>query len=453
MKIEGDSTASGGAAGTVRWEKLQRTLSSFQNYNFRIYWFGQLISQAGTWMQTVGQAWLVLELTQSPVALGTVIALQTLPVLCIVLFAGVIVDRLPKHRVMLATQSVALVQSLILAILTATGHIQLWQIYILAATLGFVNAFDNPTRQSFVMELVGRENLVNAVGLNSAQFNSARLIGPAIGGVLIARWGVSVCFFINAISYLAALTALLKLRPAEFHLTAETRHRGRMLSELSEGIRFIKNTPRLLVVIILLSGLGCFGYNWNTVTPLLATDLLHSGATGFGLMVSALGIGSLGGAVMLAVRGRSSVHILFGAAIIFGVGYLAVGFVPWFGLSFVLFAILGFVGLTFSTSANTTLQLGSPDHLRGRVMGIFTLLMLGSTPIGSLVTGFLTASIGIQWAVATEASICLLAVALALTYQVRVVNHGQPVGTAASRRLAVEGAPAGTAAGSTSGIR
>ncbi|MFI5266556.1 MAG: MFS transporter, partial [Chloroflexota bacterium] len=234
------------AAGT----RVSQTFASFGNYNFRLYWFGQLISQAGTWMQMVGQAWLVLEITHSPFALGTVSALQFLPVLCVTLFAGVIVDRLPKHRLLLVTQSVALAQALTLAALTASGHIQLWQIYVLASVLGLVSAFDQPARQSFVMELVGRDNIVNAVALNSAQFNVARLIGPAIGGVLIATLGVAICFFINAASFVAVLVSLLLLRAGEFHSLPVKKTGKRVLSEIGEGLRFLLGAPDLMVVVI-----------------------------------------------------------------------------------------------------------------------------------------------------------------------------------------------------------
>ncbi|MGH2470137.1 MAG: MFS transporter, partial [Chloroflexota bacterium] len=368
--------------------------------------------------------------------LGTVVALQTLPVLCMSLFAGVIIDRVPKHRLLLGTQTTALIQSAILAALTLSGHIQLWQIYILATMLDCVNAFDNPTRQSFVMELVGRENLVNAVGLNSAQFNSARLIGPSLGGLVIAQAGVGMCFLVNSVSFFASLAALLMLRTAELHVVSDRRVGQRVVQEFSEGIRYLRRMPQLLTVIIVLAGIGCFGYNWNTVTPLVATDLLHVGAEGFGLLVSGLGLGSLGGAVVVAVRGRASMRVLLGAAGVFSLAYLALALTHWYGLSFALFAVLGFVGLTFSTAANTMLQLGTPDRLRGRVMAVYTLLMLGSTPIGSLFTGFLTGAAGIQWTIATEGSICVVAVSLAIAYQLRhrSLSRGSPD---AAARLAV----------------
>ncbi|HVA22910.1 MAG TPA: MFS transporter [Chloroflexota bacterium] len=399
--------------------RVSQTFASLRSYNYRLYWFGQLISQAGTWMQVVAQAWLVLQLTHSPFALGTVSALQFLPVLCVTLFAGVIVDRLPKHRLLLATQSVALAQAVALAVLTASGRIQLWEVYVLAALLGLVSAFDQPTRQSFVMELVGRENIVNAVALNSAQFNAARLIGPAIGGVLIASFGVAICFFVNAVSFLAVLASLLLLRAAEFRSVPSKRTGKRVLTEIGEGLRFLRSAPDLMVVVIVVAGIGCFGYNFNTVIPLLAQYSLHVGASGFGLLVTSVGIGSLVAALAVATRGKASQRVFLTGAIGFGLSYLAVAFVPWFGAAMGLLAVLGFASLTFSSAANSTLQLGSPDHLRGRVMSVFTLLVMGSTPIGALFTGWLAETAGIQVTIAVEAGICLLFIAAALLYRSR----------------------------------
>jgi MFS family permease len=396
--------------------RVSQTFASFSNYNYRLYWFGQLVSQAGTWMQVVGQAWLVLQLTGSPFALGTVSALQFLPVLCVTLFAGVVVDRLPKHRLLVATQAVALLQATAMAILTASGHVQLWHVYVLAALLGLVNAFDQPARQSFVMELVGRDNIVNAVALNSAQFNVARLVGPALGGALIAAFGVAICFSINAVSFIAVIASLLLLRPAELRSAPAKRTRTRVLIEIREGIRFLLNTPSLMLVVIVVAAIGCFGYNFNTVIPLLAQFSLHVGADGFGLLVTSVGLGSLVAALFVATRGKASHRVFLLGAIGFGVSELAIAFVPWFAVAMALLAVLGFASLTFSSAANTTLQLGSPDHLRGRVMSVFTLLVMGSTPIGALFTGWLAETAGIQVTIAVEGSICLLGVALALVY-------------------------------------
>lgn len=394
---------------------LGRTFSSFKVYNFRLYWCGQLVSQSGTWMQSVGQAWLVLQITHSALALATVAALQALPILCGTLFAGVVVDRLPKRRVLVATQILFLAQSSTLATLTVTGRIQLWEIYVLAVIMGCIGAFDNPARQAMAMELVGREHLVNAVGLNSAQFNGARLVGPAIAGFLIAAWGVPICFILNAISYLSALVSLLLLRSREFH-AMPPRRRGNMLVEFGEGMRFLWRRPPLMVVVIVLGGLGTFGWNTGTVIPLLAEDSLHAGSTGYGILLGSLGAGCLLAGLGMAFHGRSSQRLLLTAGGLCIVLLLLVAYVPWFAVAMLLFVLLGAGMQAMMASGSSLLQLGAPDHLRGRVMSVYTLLMFGSTPIGALITGFLAQAIGINLTVAIEAGLCLVFYGLALLY-------------------------------------
>ncbi|MBV8085117.1 MAG: MFS transporter [Chloroflexi bacterium] len=395
---------------------LSRTFASFQAYNYRLYWSGQFVSFMGTWMQRVGQSWLVLELTHSPLALGVVSALQTLPILFFTLFAGVVVDRVPKHQLLMITQAAALVQALLLATLTVFGRIQVWQIDVLALMLGFINALDNPTRQTFVTELVPQDKVLNAISLNSAQMNCSRLLGPAIGGVIVSTLGAGVCFFINAASFLATMLSLMLMRRSEFNAPTPARSSGRALSSVVTGMRYIFGAPELLTVIIVLAGIGCFGYNWNTVTPLVASDQLHAGAEGFGFLLSALGIGSVIGAVTTAGRRDLSRKVLMLAALGFGGAYMGIAFAPVLAVAFVLYACLGFAGVTFTSLANSTLQLGTPHELRGRVMAVFTMLMQGSTPIGSLFTGVVAAAAGIRVTVAAEASLCLLGLALALGY-------------------------------------
>ncbi len=420
---------------------MGQTFSSFGSYNYRLYWCGQFVSFMGTWMQRIGQAWLVLSLTHSPVALGLVSALQTLPVLFFTLFAGVLIDRVPKHRLLLITQFAALVQALILAILTVAGNIQVWQIDVLALLLGMINAFDNPTRQTFVTELVPEDKVLNAISLNSAQMNSSRLLGPAIGGVIVSALGPGVCFFVNAASFLATMLTLILMRPSQFYAPpAAKAGRGKMLEGVATGMRHIFKTPELLTVVIVLAGIGCFGYNWNTVTPLLAKDALQADATGFGLLLSALGIGSLVGAVTMAGRGTSSERILMFSALGFGLAYMLIAFAPHLAVAFVLYMFLGYAGVTFTATANSTLQLGSPHELRGRVMGVYAMLMQGSTPIGSLFTGAVAATAGIRVTVASEAGLCLLGLGLALLYRARVKSK---IDFAAAL---VETAPAGTTA-------
>ncbi|HLY66691.1 MAG TPA: MFS transporter [Chloroflexota bacterium] len=420
--------ASKGSWLSRRWRG--GTFASLATYNFRLFWMGQLVSQAGSWMQRMAQAWLVLDISHSATALGIVSALQFLPILCLTALAGVFVDRWPKYRLLVVTQAAALVQSVALAVLTGSGHIQLWEIYILAALLGLITALDNPARQAMVVELVGREQLTNAVGLNSAQFNASRLIGPAIGGLAIAAWGVTVCFYLNAVSFLAVLVGLLMMRPELFQQVPERYRRGQpVLRQMGEGLRFVFGTPRLALVIIPLASLACFGYNFQIVIPLLARDVLHIGAEGFGVLTAAGGIGALMSALIVATRGAASMRLLLLAAAMFGVCDLGFALSPWTTLSFLLLVVTGYAGQTVNASANTMLQLGSPDQLRGRVMGVFTMFFAGMSPLGSMFTGLLADGIGVQLTIAIEAGICMAAVVAVVA--VKRVTLDREVGTAA----------------------
>jgi MFS family permease len=361
----------------------------------------------------------VLQITHSSIALGTVTALQTLPILFTVLFAGVVVDRLPKRELLYVTQAVSLLQAGALAALTASGQVQVWHIYVLATLLGLVNAFDQPTRQAFVVELVGRDELVNAVGLNAAQYSSARLVGPALAGLAIAAFGLAVCFSLNAFSFLAVLISLACLRSAEFRHVEHKPRRAAVVAELREGIRFLLSKRELTVAMIVLLGNGAFVYSTSTIIPLIAEDALHVGASEFGLLVSAVGLGSLFAALIIANRARSSQTTFLIAAACFGALYLSLAFVPWFGLAFIVLVLVGAAIQVFGTSVNALLQLNSPDHLRGRVMSVFTLLTNGIQPIGSLLNGVVTAAAGVRWTVAVEATICLAALFAALAYRAR----------------------------------
>src|SRR5579864_1668934 len=398
---------------------FRKTFSSLSNRNFRLFWTGQLVSQVGTWMQNVAQAWLVLQLTHSSIALGTVTALQTLPILFVVLFAGVVVDRLPKRRILYVTQIISLFQAGVLAALTATGEVQVWHVYILALLLGVVNAFDQPTRQAFVVELVGREHLVNAVGLNSAQYSTARLVGPALAGLSIAAFGIAACFLLNAISFVAVLISLTFLRSAEFRRSQAPRSRVAVFSELREGVRFLLSKRELTIAIIVLLGNGAFVYSTSTIIPLIAEDALHVGASEFGLLVSAVGVGSLFASLVIASRARASEKTFLIAAACFGILYLSMAVIPWFLLAFVVLVLVGAAIQVFGTSVNSLLQLNSPDQLRGRVMSVFTLLTNGIQPAGSLLNGVVTAAAGVQLTVAVEACICLTALVAALVYRAR----------------------------------
>jgi MFS family permease len=310
---------------------------SLRSYNYRLFFFGQMVSVTGTWMQTIAQAWLVLDLTDSPLALGTVTMLQFLPVSLLVLFGGVLADKMPKRRVLVVTQTAAMVQAFALAFLTWSDLIALWQIYALAATLGLTNALDNPARQAFVVEMVDSDDVVNAIALNSSLFNTARLVGPALGGVLIAVAGVGTAFFINGVSFVAVIIGLLLMKS---HLLrpASRGGEGRVLGQLMEGLRYALQTPAVLFIMILMAAIGTFGYNFTVVLPLLARNVLHVGSIGFGAMTSATGVGSLVAALALATIGKTSRRTLVVGAAAYAILLAAVAGSHWFGLTLVLLA-------------------------------------------------------------------------------------------------------------------
>ncbi|MBA3824056.1 MAG: MFS transporter [Ktedonobacterales bacterium] len=396
-------------------QRMGRTFDSLSIYNYRLFWFSQLISVSGTWMQTTAQAWLVLKLTNSSVALGTVVLLQFLPVTVFTLFGGVLADRLPKRAVLLGTQSVAAVQALLLAILVITNTVQLWQIYGLALLLGIVNAFDTPTRQSFVSELVGPARLPNAVALNSTLFNAARIVGPALGGIIISVVDIGQAFLFNAISFVPVLAALLLMRAAEFHASARPA-RGNIFRQVGEGIRYAVRTPSVLIILLTMAVVGTFGYNYNTILPLLAKYVLHAGATGLGLLTSAVGIGSLVAALVVAATHQATQRVLLAAAFIFSLLLMAIGFSPSLPLTLVLLVLMGIAGIVYTASSNSNLQMNTPGPLRGRVMSLYILLFMGTTPIGGFLVGVLSARIGVQPTIVLMGAICLVGVVAACGY-------------------------------------
>lgn len=384
--------------------------------NYRLYWIGQLISLTGSWMQTTAQAWLVLQLTKSPLALGLVTTLQFLPITLLSLIGGTLADRVPKHKLVLVTQTAAMIVAAIFGMLVATGVIQLWHIYILATLQGLINAIDNPTRQAFAVELVGKEAVVNAVALNSMLFNASRIIGPAIAGLMIAYIGIAPTLFMNAISFLAVIAGLLMMDTNAFR-AAPQRSTGPMLQRLREGLQYSWRTPQVLLIMIVVASIGTFGYNFSVTLPLIAGFVLHTSATGFGGLGAFLGIGSLAAATSTAfAREVTTRRLLLGAGG-FSVLLAGVATSTSFVLSAVLLMALGFAGIIFATTANTLLQLIVPDMLRGRVMGLYILLFAGSTPIGALLIGTASNIIGVPATLLLCAALCAIGVGGALLYQ------------------------------------
>jgi MFS family permease len=365
-------------------------------------------------MQSTAQAWLVYQLTGSPFALGFVTTLQFLPVMLFTLFGGVFVDRVPKRKLMMVTQTLLLLQAAVFGALVASGAVQIWHVYVLAVIQGLINAVDNPLRQALPAELVGRDQVGNAIALNSMLFNGARIAGPAMAGVVIAVIGIAPALFLNALSFIAVIAALTMMRPSEFHSQPSKTHRP-PLRELREGLAYAWRAPAILTILMVLAVIGTFGYNFSTVIPLLGGFVLHVDASGFGALSTSLGIGSFVGAIVTVYTRKLTIRRLFAGSACFAALLAAVSLSHTFLVSAVLLACLGFAGIVFTTTANTLLQQAAPDDLRGRVTSLYVLLFVGITPIGAFYTGTLANAIGVAPTLVISAGICgagLLAAAL-----------------------------------------
>ena len=362
-----------------------RTFAALAVRNYRLYFIGQTISVSGTWMQGLAQAWLVLKLTGSGVTLGTVTAVQFAPILVAGPWGGVVADRLDKRRLLFATQITALVLALTLGVLVATDAVRLWMVYVLALGLGSVTALDNPARQTFVLEMVGPDRLANAVSLNSVVMNASRVVGPAIGGVLIATVGIASCFLINAGSYVAVLVALAMMRTAELHgADRPAPARG----QLREGLAYVARTPALRTPLLVMAAIGTLAYEFQVTLPLLAKFTFGAGAGGYGAMSSVLGAGSVIGGLATASLGKPTSRRLTGAAVLFGVLILVTAATPSMALALVALPVMGAASINFIAMANSTLQLTAPAHMRGRVMALYAVAFLGSTPVGAPIVGW-----------------------------------------------------------------
>ena len=385
--------------------------------NYRLYAGGQLVSLTGTWMQRVAQDWLVLELTNSGTALGIVTALQFLPSLLFGLWGGLLADRYDKRRLLLATQTGLALVALILGVLDVTGIVQYWQVLVLALALGLVSAIDSPVRQSFVVEMVGPDDLTNAVGLNSTIFNSARILGPAVAGVMITAIGTGWAFVANGISSIAVLTGLALMRPAELRPSPAI---DRIRGQLRAGLHYVRQRQDLLLTMVLVFVVGTFGLNFQITTALLAKQVFHRSATGYGLLSTALAVGACVGAV-LATRRRTRPSLLFLllAAMAFGLLEILAGSMPGFGATALMLVLVGLAMLTFTTAANSSVQLGVEATMRGRVMALYLMCFLGGTPIGAPIVGWVANTVGPRWGMIGGGLVCMaMAVGMAL-YLVR----------------------------------
>ena len=383
--------------------------------NYRLYFFGQVVSQSGTWLQRIAQSWLVLDLANSPAALGVLTVFQFLPAMLLSLVAGVVADRVGKQRLIMITSTLEAVQALALAAVTLGGHAQLWEVYVLALLLGLFTTFETPARQAFVSELVPREDVPSAVALNSSVFNAARIVGPGIGGLIIATWGAGWAFALNGLSYLAVLLALAMLDPSQL-FAGRGAARGALWSQLWDGLRHAVKTPPLAFPLALLAVIGLLGYNFGVVLPLLARYTLDIGAVGFGALNAAMGAGSLAGALLLTPHLPPGTRSVALAALGFSIVLFAVALVPWYAATLGLLVVLGVISVAYSTSTNTTLQLSSGEAYRGRILSVYALLFMGTTPIGGAITGVLADRWGINATLAAEAGVCFLATVAGMLY-------------------------------------
>jgi MFS family permease len=394
----------------------------FRWRNFRLFYAGQLISLVGTWMQAVAQDWLVLELTNDPVALGAVAAAQFLPVLVLGLFGGIAADVLPKRLGLLCTQAAACVLALVLGLLVLLGHVQVWQVMALAVCLGVVNAFDMPIRQSFVVEMVGREDIASAVALNSAAFNGARVIGPAVAGLLIGIIGIGPLFLVNSASYLVVIAGYLLMDVRQLHVPLRgqlDRSIKGIADSLAEGLRYVRATPIILLCVSLIGVVSLFALNFPVFGPLVARDVLGGGAETYGFLMASAGVGSLVSALMLAFGGRVTLGRVFLGGTLAGIGVLGAGFSSLLPLSMVLLAIVGWSTVAIGATSNTIIQLTVPDMLRGRVMSVYTTVFAGATPIGSLLMGGLASRAGVTATMTLAGIVTVAFTGLAAVWAIR----------------------------------
>ncbi len=404
----------------------RRTFLALGSYNYRLFFAGQLVSVTGSWMQTTAQSWLILQLTHSPFMLGLLITIQYLPVTVAGPLGGVVADRLPKRSILIATQSAFAIAAAVLAVLTLTGRPHPLFVFGIVFAFGIINIVDGPTRQAFVTEMVGPSQLSNAVGLNSLVFNSARVVGPAMAGLVIAATGVGWCFALNAASYVAVIVGLWYIRTSALHRPAPAPGRpsgtGR---QLREAIAYVRRSPDLLLAIGLVSVVSTFTLNFSVFLPALARNSLHVGATGFGLLSGALGVGALGAALLVAYRGRADWRALLVGCAALGLFQILAGIAPDLPLAMGALALAGAGMITYTATTNSLVQLSAPAHLRGRVMGLYLWIFLGTAPVGSLATGAIEQAGGARLGMAVAGTLALSTAAAGVALRLR--RRARPV--------------------------
>ncbi|HUY52375.1 MAG TPA: MFS transporter [Streptosporangiaceae bacterium] len=382
------------------------TFSSLKVPNYRLYFTGQSISLAGTWMQMTAQSWLVLTLTHSSTDLGFVVALQTLPILVFAPYGGVVADRVDKRRLMVVLQIAMGLQAVALGLLTVLGAVRFWQVCLLAVILGLNNAFENSARQAFVREMVGKDELRNAVTLNSVTVNAARAVGPAIGGVLIATVGIGTCFLLNAASFAAVVTSLLVMdRSALQPSPPAPRARG----QLREGLRYAARTPRIAIPLAMMSLVGLFAYEFPVSLPVLAQRTFHGGSEAYGFMTAAMGVGAVIGGLFTAARGRTGLRPMIIASVGFGIAICITAFAPVVGLAYAALLFVGWGSVSFIAIGNSTIQLSAEPTMRGRAIALWQVAFQGTTPIGGPAVGWIIAQSDPRGGLAVGGASCFVA--------------------------------------------
>lgn len=373
---------------------INNNFHALTHKNYRYFWMGQCISLIGTWTQSIGQSWLVLSLTGSPLLLGLVGTMQFLPVTFFSLFAGVLTDKFPKKKILLLTQTVSMFLAFILSALVFTHTVKYEYILVLALCLGFCNTLDMPTRQAFNVEIVGKDDLMNAIALNSATFNLARIIGPAIGALLMGYLGAGWCFLLNGFSFMAVIYGLIHIDAKEY--VRKIGSQKSMLREIIDGLKYIKGKPILIETLILVSIMGTFVFNYNVLIPVFTKNVLHMGEKTYGMLMSSLGAGSLIGALLVSFKSRvgPSRTLMIASSIGIGIMLILTGSSNLYYLTALSLAITGIFNMFFSTTANTTLQMNSKDEYRGRVMSVYSLVFAGATPLGNLFSGYVSGRYG-----------------------------------------------------------
>ncbi len=393
---------------------MRSTFASLKFFNYRLWFAGALVANVGTWMQRIAQDWLVLAVLSddSGLAIGIVTGLQFVPMLLLSPYAGLLADRLPRRKLLIATQSALGVLAAALGVLVLSGHAELWHVYIFALLLGIVTALDNPVRQTFVAEMVPPASLPNAVGLNSASFNAARLIGPGVSGLLIAAVGPGWAFIINALSFAATILSLTLMRKDELH---ELPHTSRGKGQIREGLAYVRGRSDIVTILVVVGVVGALGLNFQMTSAVMVREVFDRQAGEYGVLGSIMAIGSLGGALLAARRKRPRVRLVLAAAFAFGVSSGLMALMPSYELYALMTIPVGFSSLTMMTAANATVQMSTDPVFRGRVMSLYMMVFLGTTPIGAPIVGWIAETFGARWSVGIGSiSAILVAVAAAV---------------------------------------